>query len=49
MTWRPSGAVAYAVQNTTFVAGAVAIAAAALVLTGSVPAPTTARLRRRPR
>ena len=49
VTWRPSGAVAYAVQNTTFVAGAVAIAAAALVLTGSVPAPTRARLRRRPR
>jgi len=49
VTWRPSGAVAYAVQNTTFVAGAIVISAAALVLTGSVPAPTKARLRRPPR
>jgi membrane-associated phospholipid phosphatase len=45
LSWRPS----YAAQNTTFFVGAVAIAAAALVLTGSVPAPTRARLRRRPR
>jgi membrane-associated phospholipid phosphatase len=49
VTLRPSGAVAYAAQNTTFVAGALAIAGAALVLSGSVPAPTRAPLRRRPR
>jgi membrane-associated phospholipid phosphatase len=48
VTLRPAGAVAYAVENTTFVAGAVAIAGAALVLSGSVPAPTRARLRRQP-
>jgi membrane-associated phospholipid phosphatase len=45
---RPGAAVAYAAANTTFVAGALAIAAVALVLTGSVPAPTGARSRRRP-
>jgi membrane-associated phospholipid phosphatase len=44
---RPGAAVAYAAANTTFVAGALAIAAVALVLTGSVPAPTRARIRRR--
>ena len=43
---RPADAVAYATANTTFVAGALAIAAAALVLSGSVPVPTGARSRR---
>ena len=45
---RPAAAVDYAAANTTWVLGAVAIAAAALVLSGSVPAPTAARPRRRP-
>ena len=45
---RPEAAATYAVANTTFVVGALAIAAAALVLSGSVPAPTGAR-RRPPR
>ena len=44
---RPADAFAYAAANTTFVFGALAIAAGALVLSGSVPAPTGAR--RRPR
>lgn len=42
---RPAAAVDYALANTTWVLGAVAIAAAALVLSGSVPAPTAARRR----
>lgn len=44
---RPSAAVDYAMANTTWLAGAVAIAVAALVLSGSVPAPTGARARPR--
>ncbi len=44
---RPADAFAYAAANTTFVFGALAIAAGALVLSGSVPAPTGAL--RRPR
>ena len=44
---RPASAFAYASANTTFVVGALAIAAGALVLSGSVPAPIGAR--RRPR
>jgi membrane-associated phospholipid phosphatase len=36
---RPASALAYASANTTFVFGALAIAAGALVLSGSVPAP----------
>jgi membrane-associated phospholipid phosphatase len=44
---RPGDAFAYAEANTTFVVGAVAIAAGALALSGSVLAPTGAR--RRPR
>src|SRR4051794_15810831 len=44
---RPASALAYASANTTFVVGALAIAAGALVLSGSVPAPIGAR--RRPR
>ena len=44
---RPADALAYAAANTTFVVGALAIAAGALVLSGSVPAPTGAQ--RRPR
>jgi hypothetical protein len=42
---RPQAAVDYALANTTWLLGAVAIAAAALVLSGSVPAPTGARPR----
>jgi membrane-associated phospholipid phosphatase len=41
----PSQAATYAAEHTTFVAGALAIAAAALVLSGSVLAPTAARSR----
>jgi len=44
---RPADAFAYAAANTTFVVGALAIAAGALVLSGGVPAPTAAL--RRPR
>ncbi|HWK28132.1 MAG TPA: phosphatase PAP2 family protein [Solirubrobacter sp.] len=44
---RPEAVLAYASANTTFVLGALAIAAGALVLSGSVPAPTAAP--RRPR
>jgi membrane-associated phospholipid phosphatase len=44
---RPADALAYAAANTTFVVGALAIAAGALVLSGSVPAPRAAP--RRPR
>jgi membrane-associated phospholipid phosphatase len=44
---RPADAFAYASANTTFVVGALAIAAGALALSGSVPAPTGAP--RRPR
>ena len=44
---RPADAFAYASANTTFVVGALAIAAGALALSGSVPAPTGAL--RRPR
>ena len=44
---RPASAFAYASANTTFVFGALAIAAGALVLSGSVPAPIAAH--RRPR
>jgi membrane-associated phospholipid phosphatase len=44
---RPADVFAYAAANTTFVVGALAIAAGALVLSGSVPAPTGAL--RRPR
>jgi len=44
---RPASALAYASANTTFVFGALAIAAGALVLSGSVPAPIAAQ--RRPR
>jgi hypothetical protein len=43
---RPAAAVDYALANTTWLAGAVGIAVAALVLSGSVPAPTGARARR---
>jgi membrane-associated phospholipid phosphatase len=39
---RPADALAYAEANTTFVVGALAIAAGALALSGSVPAPTAA-------
>jgi membrane-associated phospholipid phosphatase len=46
---RPAPAFAYAAGNTTFVAGALAIAAGALLLSGSVPAPTGARRRPPPR
>ena len=42
---RTGAAVDYAVANTTFVLSALTIAAAALVLSGSVPAPTGARRR----
>lgn len=42
---RPGDALAYAAANTTFVFGALAIAAGALVLSGSVPAPIGARRR----
>jgi membrane-associated phospholipid phosphatase len=45
---RPAAAVGYALANTTFVAGALAIAAGALVLSGSVPVPRAAP-RRPPR
>lgn len=45
---RPAAAVDYAIGNTTWLLGALAIAAAALLLSGSVPAPTGAR-RPRPR
>ncbi len=45
---RPADAFDYAVANTTFVAGALAIAAGALVLSGSVPVPRAAP-RRPPR
>ena len=45
---RPEQAFAYALANTTFIVGALAIAAGALVLSGSVPVPTAAR-RRPPR
>jgi hypothetical protein len=41
---RPEAAASYAVDNTTFVVGALAVAVAALVLSGSVLAPTAARL-----
>jgi membrane-associated phospholipid phosphatase len=41
----PGRAASYAVDHTTFVAGALALAAAALVLSGSVRAPTAARSR----
>jgi membrane-associated phospholipid phosphatase len=44
---RPADAFAYAAANTTFVVGALALAAGALVLSGSVPAPTG--VPRRPR
>jgi membrane-associated phospholipid phosphatase len=44
---RPASALAYASANTTFVFGALAIAAGALALSGSVPAPIAAQ--RRPR
>jgi membrane-associated phospholipid phosphatase len=44
---RPAEALAYAQANTTFVFGALAIAAGALVLSGSVPAPKAARMRPR--
>jgi membrane-associated phospholipid phosphatase len=44
---RPGAAVDYALANTTWLAGAVAIAVAALLLSGSVPAPTGARARPR--
>jgi membrane-associated phospholipid phosphatase len=37
--WRPSQAFSYAAANTTFVLGALALAAGALVLSGSVPVP----------
>jgi membrane-associated phospholipid phosphatase len=40
---RPEAAATYAVENTTFVFGALAIALTALVLSGSVLAPTAAR------
>jgi hypothetical protein len=40
---RPAEALAYAAANTTFVVGALAIAAGALALSGSVPAPIGAR------
>src|SRR4051794_16111151 len=43
---QPAKASAYAAANTTFVVGAVAIAAAALLLSGSVLAATGARFRR---
>ncbi|MBE2314631.1 phosphatase PAP2 family protein [Solirubrobacter sp. CPCC 204708] len=42
---RVDAAVDYAIANTTFALGALTIAAAALVLSGSVPAPTGARRR----
>jgi membrane-associated phospholipid phosphatase len=45
---RPVEAFAYAAANTTFVAGALMLFGAALVLSGSVPAPTGARWFRRP-
>jgi membrane-associated phospholipid phosphatase len=44
---RPASALAYASANTTFVVGALAIAAGALALSGSVPAPIAARKRPR--
>jgi membrane-associated phospholipid phosphatase len=40
---RPADSLAYATANTTFVVGALAIAAGALALSGSVPAPIGAR------
>jgi hypothetical protein len=40
---RPEQAFAYALANTTFIVGALAIAAGALGLSGSVPVPTAAR------
>lgn len=46
---RPGPAFAYAAENTTFVLGALAIAACALALSGSVPVPTAARRRPPPR
>jgi membrane-associated phospholipid phosphatase len=46
---RPGEALAYAAANTTFVVGALAIAAGALALSGSVLAPTGAQRRPRPR
>ena len=46
--WRPADALNYAVANTTFVLGALVIAAGALVLSGSVPVPRAAP-RRPPR
>lgn len=45
---RPVDAFAYATANTTFVAGALLLFATALVLSGSVPAPTGARRHSRP-
>jgi membrane-associated phospholipid phosphatase len=41
----PAGAASYAADHTTFVVGALALAAAALALSGSVLAPTAARSR----
>jgi membrane-associated phospholipid phosphatase len=46
--WRPADALNYAVANTTFVLGALVIAAGALALSGSVPVPRAAP-RRPPR
>jgi membrane-associated phospholipid phosphatase len=46
--WRPADALNYAVANTTFVLGALVIAAGALALSGSVPVPRGAP-RRPPR
>jgi hypothetical protein len=45
---RPGEAFAYAAANTTFVLGALMLFSAALVLSGSVPAPTAVRRHRRP-
>jgi membrane-associated phospholipid phosphatase len=45
---RPGEALAYAAANTTFVVGALLLAGAALVLSGSVPAPTGVRRGPRP-
>jgi membrane-associated phospholipid phosphatase len=47
--WRPADAVGYAIANTTFVLGALVIAAGALVLSGSVPVPRGAPHRPPPR
>jgi membrane-associated phospholipid phosphatase len=49
VAWRPEGALAYAAANTTWVLGALAIAAGALVLSGSVPVPRAAPPRHSPR